>query len=128
VVPESVHLSVEILPYRIFLHKSHQGTACGPFLHIHALTALVIPFTSNGPGRVRVQIYCTRGTGPSKPLNKRDGTRFCRLLSLPCIFDEVGCNRAVDDAQRFAHQLWAIGEQESQLSSLRKSSYEQESG
>jgi hypothetical protein len=36
-------------------------------------------------------------------------------LSLPCLFDEVGCNRAVDDAQRFAHQFWAIGEQESQL-------------
>jgi hypothetical protein len=27
----------------------------------------------------------------------------------------VGCNSAVDDAQRFAHQFWAAGEQESQL-------------
>jgi hypothetical protein len=30
VLPESAHLSVEILPYRIcFLDKPHQGTACG---------------------------------------------------------------------------------------------------
>jgi hypothetical protein len=47
---------------------------------------------------------------------------FAGFLSLPCLFDEVGCNRAVDDAQRFAHQFWATGEQVSQLSSLRKSS------
>jgi hypothetical protein len=51
-----------------------------------------------------------------------------RFLSFPCLFDEVGCNRAVDDTQRFAHQFWATGEQESQLISLRKSNYEQESG
>jgi hypothetical protein len=37
------------------------------------------------------------------------------FLSIPCLFDEVGCDRAVDDAQRFAHQFWATGEQESQL-------------
>ena len=27
----------------------------------------------------------------------------------------MGCNSAVDDAQRFAHQFWATGEQEPQL-------------
>jgi hypothetical protein len=53
---------------------------------------------------------------------------FAVFLSLPCLFDKVGCNRAVDDAQHFDHQFWATSEQESQLSSLRKSSYEEESG
>jgi hypothetical protein len=33
----------------------------------------------------------------------------------------MGCNSAVDDAQRFVHQFWAAGEQESQLE--RKTQY-----
>ena len=64
---------------------------------------------------VNIEVECTRGAGPSEPLNEcyRASLRF--LFAQSCFFDEMRSNCTVHYTQHLAHQFGTAGEQESKL-------------